>query len=348
MSGSYNDPKVGLIGETAFNRKLKAQGQPPENLDDEEGYQHMKPLITNYPRRATYTHKIDEFWQSDLGDMKWHIKNNDGYRYFLVVIDTFSKYLWTVPLKTKSAAEVSEAFARILKPNLHPEHLQTDQGNEFFNNTMKALLKKFHVHHFFTHSDVKATMAERVIRTMKERIVRYSRAHNTDTWYKVLPDLTENYNTTWHSTIKMKPIDARDPKNSPTVLANLQAKWDKIPKERPRFQVGDYVRMMVAKDAFANTSKIIRWTEEVFKITGIHPTIPITYEVSDLKGEKFKGPIYNDDLQKVAKPDDTKLRPVEKIVARRRIGGVNQVKVRWQGHSEKFDSWVDADQVEDL
>ena len=54
-------------------------------------------------------------------------KENKGYNYMITIIDTFSKYAWTMPVKNKSAKEIVEALEKILM-NTYPRHLQTDQG----------------------------------------------------------------------------------------------------------------------------------------------------------------------------------------------------------------------------
>ena len=76
---------------------------------------------------------IDQQWQMDLADMQSMQKCNDGYRYLLVCIDVFSKYIWVVPLKNKKGPSLVEAFKIILASRRKPIKIITDQGTEFFN-----------------------------------------------------------------------------------------------------------------------------------------------------------------------------------------------------------------------
>lgn len=58
-----------------------------------------KPARRNYPRRSFLIKDIDETWQADLVEMIPYAKQNKGFKYLLTVIDVFSKYAWTVPVK---------------------------------------------------------------------------------------------------------------------------------------------------------------------------------------------------------------------------------------------------------
>jgi transposase InsO family protein len=88
----------------------------------------------------------------------------------LVVIDCFSKYTrtWTVPVKAKDSKHVTEAMEKILSQIIHlPNNVQTDKGSEFYNSIFKALMSKYKMNHYSTFSTKKASIVERVNRTLK-------------------------------------------------------------------------------------------------------------------------------------------------------------------------------------
>ena len=58
---------------------------------------------------------INEIWAADFMDMQAFLKDNNGIKYLLTVIDIFSKFVWIVPLKRKTGQEVANAFSKILK-----------------------------------------------------------------------------------------------------------------------------------------------------------------------------------------------------------------------------------------
>ena len=91
-------------------------------------------------------------------------------------------------------------------------------------------------------------MVERVNRTIKQMLYRYLESTKSKTITEVLPNILSAYNTSYHNTIKMSPIDARDPKNHSTVLKNIVSKARVI--NRPVLEVGDEVRVKIKNKAF--------------------------------------------------------------------------------------------------
>ena len=158
---------------------------------------------------------IDKIWAADLADMKAFEDYNDGYTFLLLVIDTFSKYGWIVPLKNKKGETVAEALKNIFEKR-KPEKLWTDKGTEFYNKNVKKLIEVYS-----TENEEKSSIVERWIRTMKEKMWKYFTDNKTLTYMNVLPDLVEDYNNTVHSSIKMTPIEASKKKNELTFWRNL-------------------------------------------------------------------------------------------------------------------------------
>lgn len=127
----------------------------------------------NFQRRRTIIKGLDESQQADLMELQKFSKENKGYRYILVVIDCFSKYTWTRPLKNKTGEEVSKAMASIFTDSKRvPANLHTDMGKEFFNSHFSSLMKTYGINHYSTYSTKKAAIAERVIRTLKSKLYK--------------------------------------------------------------------------------------------------------------------------------------------------------------------------------
>lgn len=132
-----------------------------------------KAARRNFPRRHVVLKGIDDLWQADLIDIKLHRRENKGYQYVLVVIDSFSKYVWVAPLKNKSKSDVSNAFETILRHSRCPKNLQTDMGTEFYNDDFKRLLNTYNINHYSTFSTKKASIVERVIKTLKNSLYKH-------------------------------------------------------------------------------------------------------------------------------------------------------------------------------
>ena len=149
-----------------------------------------KDARINYPRRRTIIKGLDDLWQADLADFQLYARENKGHKYILMVIDCFSKFLWTAPLKDKSGPTVKTALTKIFSGARLPKNLQTDQGKEFYNTHVSGLMKKHGINHYSTYTVKKASMAERVIRTIKGRLYREFSLSGKYKWLDILNDVT--------------------------------------------------------------------------------------------------------------------------------------------------------------
>ena len=271
---------------------------------------------------------IDKIWAADLADMRALSKENDGYNFLLLVIDTFSKYGWIVPLKDKKGETIVNALKEIFKESgRRPDKLWTDKGREFFNKDVRDL-----VYLYATENEEKSSIAERWIRTMKEKMFKYFTDYNTNKYIDVLPELVEDYNNTVHSSTKLTPTDASKEENELKVWSNLYPDRYKTSRLNPKFSVGDKVRITKKKTVFEK-GYTTRWTEEIFTIKEIRETNPLTYKLEDLQGEEIEGTFYEPELQKT----EQQIYRIEKIIKKEK----GRSFVKWKGYPDKFNSWVD-------
>lgn len=83
---------------------------------------------------------------------------------------------------------MAAALEPILADN-RMKHLQTDEGKEYYNSVVQALLKKYNVNHYSTYSEKKASIVERFNRTLKTRMYRAFTEHGNYRWLDLLPEL---------------------------------------------------------------------------------------------------------------------------------------------------------------
>lgn len=288
-----------------------------------------KPARRNFTRRKTIIKGYGDLWQIDLAEMQPYARENRGYRYIFVVIDCYSKYMWTRPLKNKTAREILKAMKEILKDaDYAPKHIQSDQGTEFYNKHFTKLMEKYSINHYSTYSTKKAAIVERVIRTLKNRLYKKCSIRGKYKWLDILPEITNLYNNTKHRTIGMKPID---------VTRQTQISAYTQPEVIPlkfKFHVGDIVRISRHKGIF-DKGYTINWSTELFKIVKVNLTNPTTYLLEDMNKQPIKGCFYGVELQKTKNPD---VYLIEKILRRRK----NKIYVKWLGLSSESNSWIDA------
>ena len=127
------------------------------------------------------------------------------------VIDIFSKYAWVVRLKDKKGVSIINAFQNILKEsNRKPIKIWVEKGSEFYNNLFKIWLKENDTEIYSAHKEGKSVVAERFIITLKTKIYKYMTSISTNVSFGKLNDIVNKYNNTYHTTIKMKPVDIKN------------------------------------------------------------------------------------------------------------------------------------------
>ena len=137
-------------------------------------------------------------------------KYNKGIKYLLFAIDLFSKYVWVIPLKDKKGTSIVNAFQKIISKERKPNKIWVDQGSEFYNQSFKDFLKINNIEMYSTFNEGKSVVAERFIRTLKNKMFKHMTTISKNVYFDVLEDVVNKYNNTVHKTIKMKPIEATD------------------------------------------------------------------------------------------------------------------------------------------
>ena len=143
-------------------------------LSMQEAYTSHHPVNRVFRRPRVLAFSLNYQWDTDTGNMVKYRDYNDGYGYFAVFIDIFSRFLYTYPLKTLSGLEMSKTFKRLINERgVKPKKLRSDQGSEYKNKQFEKLLLEENIDHIFTYYETKANFAERVIKTIKLKIFKY-------------------------------------------------------------------------------------------------------------------------------------------------------------------------------
>ena len=294
-----------------------------------------KPITKIFSKRKVISNSIDKIWAADLVEMQQFSKWNKGMKYLLIVIDVFSKYGWIKPLKDKKTESVSKAFKEIFKKSKRkPMMLWTDKGSEFISKHFKEFLKKEKIKLYHTENEEKSSVLERWNRTMKNRMWKMFTANNNTVYWDKIDKLVDDYNNTIHSSMKMTPKEASKKENEEKVFVNLYGDLIYWKPKKPKFTIGDKVRISKYKRRIFDKGYTPNWTEEVFIVDKILPTKPVTYEIIDSIGEEIKGSFSEKELQK-AKQQTFK---IEKVL--RRDNKKKKALAKWKGYSDKFNSWI--------
>ena len=203
-----------------FNEKITGSGiNNKRNLpvNSQLSEELHKPIIKNFKRRNVYSSFKDNIWGVDLADMQLISKYKKRIRYLLCVIDLFSRYSWVIPLKNKKGESIVEGFKKILDDsgnskhsNRKPNRIWVDHGSEFYNNNFKSFLKENDIEMYSTFNEGNSVVAERFIKTLKNKIYKHMTTIGKNVYIDVLDDIVKKKNNTVHSSIKMKPKDVTD------------------------------------------------------------------------------------------------------------------------------------------
>lgn len=297
-----------------------------------------RPARINFKRRRVILKGTDDLFQADLVEMIPYARENKGYRYILVVINAFSKFVWAVPVKRKTGEDVSAAIDSILSRSKHkPKNLQTDLGKEFYNKRVQTVLEKYNINHYSVYSNKKASIVERVNRTLKSKMWKKFSFQGSYKWLNVLPVIVKEYNNTVHRTTGMKPSEV-DKDNEKILLSSVYSYPKVVNLKKQKFKKGDFVRISKHREAFAK-GYTPNWSNEIFKVVSVKLSDPLMYYLQDSNGRYIEGGFYEQELQTARYPD---IYLVEKVL--RRKG--NMVYVKWLGLDKSHNSWINKNNVQ--
>ena len=125
-----------------------------------------------------------------------------------------------------------------MNQNSKPDKIWVDKGSEFYNRSMKLFLQNNDIEMHSTDNEEKSVIAERFIRTLKNKIYEYMTSISKNVYIDKLDDIVNKYNNTYHSTIKIKPVAVQ---SNTYIDSNID----------PKFKIGDTVRISKYENIFA-------------------------------------------------------------------------------------------------
>ena len=212
--------------------------------------------------------------------------SNNNYRFILVIIDCFTKKVYARPLKTKKAIETSNAIDDILSSLPWPvAFFMTDSGGEFDlrnSHIHNVLVKKHRVKAYTLSGRTKASIVERVIRTLKTRFARYFTESGTTRWLNILDQFVNNYNNTFNRSIGMAPNDVTLD-NADKVRKTLYG--PDTSKPDCKLKLNDLVRIPLEKNIFSKGYER-SWSTHTYYISRIQSSHGVCYYHGEFSSSK--------------------------------------------------------------
>ena len=355
---SHHDEPYGLSSWVKLWEKAKSIN-PKITRDDVFNFLRSNKTYTlhklqnkKFPRQKVIASKPKVNMAADLADVRHLRKENDNNGYLLVCIDVFSRYMQVVPCRNKDANTMLEAIKKVVenKSSEGLRRLNTDLGTEFWNRKVRNYLCSRGIRLYSVQSsEIKSSLAERAIRTIKARIYRFITSQNSPRYIDELQNMVSAYNYSLHSGLKNKqtPIAIHNLKDPSSIKRQFHAMY-KNPKQpaysiSPPLAVGDIVRLVgSARSSVFHKGYTQQNTHELFRIKAIkHKNDPRTYLLEDLSLEPIQGIFYAPELVLSALPESYDI----KILRSRKIKGKKQYFVSWLGYPTSFNSWIDANDI---
>lgn len=356
LSGLYYNPESGAAYAGVDRLHGVAKRQIP-NLSRKAVRDWLSSQITytlhkqprhSFQRRRIIVSRINEVWEADLVDLQMYAKQNRGFKYILVVIDVFSKQLHVRPLKNKTGATVVAAFKELFAVS-QPESLRTDSGLEFKNQALAALLKAYSVQQTFARNPkTKACVAERVNRSLKERMFRHFTKNGTRNYIDVLQSLVNGYNQSYHRTIKTTPS-----KVTADVMSQVFENTYGYANEREMLRaqqklkrknvlaIGQLVRIKYHLNPM-DKRYLPNWSDRLYKVTKVFHHDVTVYKVRGIGEPKDEvRRYYRQELQPIKDS-------VERVTILERDDSRGRVKVRWTSTPNVRPVWIPVSDLQDL
>ena len=321
-------------------------------LEKQESYTLHKITRKKFTRRKVISPKPGVIASCDLADMSLLSRYNNGFKYILIFIDVFSRLCQAVPVKSKDGKTMVTALRTILESGYFDNlsRLNSDEGKEFYNKHVNQLLKsKGIILYSVSSREIKASLAERLIRTIKAKLYRFMSHNNTKRYIHILPDIVESYNNSSHSSLGNKQTPLQVHKiTDPSVIERqffhmYKNSKPSLSKSSSNLSVGQYVRIADEhRNSKFRRGYTVQNTIEIFKIYQIDTSQnPTVYYLEDLNGDPITGIFYRDELTPTHLPQFFHI----DVLKSKTVRGRKKFFVRWRGYPDSFNSWIDQDDM---
>ena len=310
-----------------------------------------EPTYALYRRaRVTYPHNKTVAWfpghnvMADLMICLDTALENDGYKYIYVQVDVYSRFLYCFPLKDRTPESIIEALTDMKKsvPWKQTALIYWDREGAFVSKKVREFLRQNGIRAYFSRSETKSSMAERMIRYLRKKLARWFSATKSKRWLERLPHIVSAYNNRVHSVTGLRPLDTCV---DPFLVAPIPEQAPSGAKAKQiGINTGDFVRISVVRDKLSKEvggrKNMKTWSPEVFRVWRVRTsTTHPMYYLCDLRGEKVQGGFLAPELFKVHGFSPTP-KVVENVYGERHVNGRQQRLVSYKNYPSSFVEWV--------
>ena len=300
---------AGFGGTTRLHQSSKqSKNRVKRFLDSQPVYRSFKVPKRKFKRAKTLVSSIAVQFQADLFDLQKLAHHNSNYKWILVVVDVFSRYVKCQPLKNKTGEETARGLEIIFaeyksEHKLAPNSLfGTDGGNEFYNKSANLVYKKYNIAHFLLRAPIKCAFAEISGRYIVERLHKYMKHKKTKRWVDALQSAVDATNKRKNrKTANLAPAEISF-ENQKVVFKSLYPRGGQPGKFT--LDVGDRVQIVKERLPFFKSYRGF-YTEKRYRVAKRYShTVPRYGLVDEEDNEPISGTWYANELYKEERPPD--------------------------------------------
>ena len=214
LSDQLGNPGAQKLYLEARRRKIPVSRAQVQDLVKRQGQRQLfQPAQPSKGQSAAEGYSAR--YQADLADMS--TTPSKGFRYFLFLVNVFSREAWAVPVRSKEPTSVAPALRRLLEalPE-RPQVLATDDGAEFTQHAEDVLNSLGIAHKTHTSKqDVNAlSVLDRALQNVKARLARTMARAEGKEWADALQAAVTGYNKTYHSAVHESPEELLESKEA--------------------------------------------------------------------------------------------------------------------------------------
>lgn len=293
----YYDPQTGFQGLDKLYKKAKlidskiTKKKVKEWLDQQETQQiTTQQKKTKRVYSSILSPSIRNNFQLDI--MYLPNPKNNRFSYLLTCIDVYSRKAFVFPIRNKNADTTLDAFQSIMVRSGKPKNINLDAGGEFDNELFKNFCEKNQIKLWMSNPEAenKNAIIERFHRTLRGILLKYEVARRRP-YIDDLDALVENYNNTYHKTIKTTPNQIWKGEEPNKQNVNYVV-YD--------FSLGDRVRHQVKQAAFTKASSSVKYSKDVYTISNV---VGNAYYLTNKQGQELKKPFRGHELVKAVGED---------------------------------------------
>ena len=287
--------------------------------------------------------------QIDLLDLSKYHKTNKGYKYVLIMIDIFSRFVDAIMIKTKNIEDTTNALKLMLDfNNIEPNIIISDSESSFLSKPFQAFLKERNIYHdaVVLNNHRALSVIDRFCRTLRSRLTKLMLNRDSTEWTEFLSKIIYQYNNTPNRGIlKFTPQEVLNDEKIQDIILELnhqKSSKNQLLKSKDKFRVGDHVRIY-NNDKFKKGSS---YSSEVYQIKSIvGKNITLTNGKREVSHNLLKVYVGDSLLENGDDPDDHKkvLNVIEdahkenKISKKLKQVGIDQGNEREKREKKKVD-----------